>query len=237
MKKYLFIIPARAGSIGIRGKNTAILGGRSLISYSIRYALHFTGKENICISTDDQSVIAIAKEMGIEIPFVRPDELASETASANDVIKHAIEYYESIGKQYDAVIYLQPTSPFRKFNHLIDAIEIYESGDFDLVTSVCESHLNPYFTLLEENKEGYLVRLKPMPSGVVRRQDLPKVYHYNGSIYIINITELKKTELHNLPRIKKYEVPAIYALDIDTPMDWNYCEFLLEKKLIDFDQE
>jgi len=232
---YLIIIPARAGSKGIVGKNTNLLKGKPLISYTIELALKYTSSDNICITTDDQKVIDIANKLGIKVPFVRPQNLADDSASASDVIKHALAFYKNEGKTYDAVIYLQPTSPFRKLFHIKEAVKVFESGVYDMVPSVCESHHNPYFSLFEENENGFLQRSKSAPENVVRRQDLPKVYHYNGSIYIINAKELMQSELHNLPRIKKYVMDDVYALDIDNMKDWNYCEFLLEKELIDFD--
>lgn len=235
MKDYLFIIPARSGSKGVPGKNVKILGEKALIKYSIEYARHFTVDENICVTTNDTNVLDIANQMDLKIPFLRPESLSADTSSADEVIKHAVRYYEKLAKNYNAVVYLQPTSPFRKFKHLEEAIEIYEQGNTELVVSVCESHLNPYFSLFEENDDGFLYRSKQIQQGVSRRQDVPKVFHYNGSIFIINIKALLKSKLHDLIAIKKYEMKDIYSIDIDNVLDWKYAEFLLQDNLIDFD--
>lgn len=231
----LFIIPARAGSKGLPGKNIRLLGGKPLVQYSIDYAKQFVDNERICVTTDDDRIIELAKDQRLEIPFKRPAELSSDTASANDVIKHAVNFYRSKGLSFNKVVYLQPTSPFRKRVHLEEAFTVYNSGSYDMVVSVCETSENPYFSLFEETNDGYLNRSKQLPSGIFRRQDAPKVYAYNGSIYIINVDSLRQANLHELKKIKKYEMAEIFATDIDTELDWKYAEFLLSNNLIPID--
>jgi CMP-N,N'-diacetyllegionaminic acid synthase len=232
VKDCLFIIPARAGSKGIPGKNHKILGAFPLIQYSINYARHFVSDSQICISTDDAAILELAKQLNLAVPFVRPKELSGDTASANDVIQHAINYYKSIGQFFTTVVYLQPTSPFRLKKHLSEAYQYYTNEQADMVVSVCESHLNPYFSLFEENEQGYLKRSKTLPNGIDRRQDAPKVYTYNGSIYMISIKALQSKPLHQLEKIKKYIMSEDYLIDIDTMKDWYYVEFLLTKNLV-----
>lgn len=234
MTDCLFIIPARAGSKGLPGKNIRVLGDKPLVQYSIDYARQFVSDDRICLTTDDEKVLELAKRIKLEVPFVRPTELASDTASANDVIKHATNFYRDKGLSFDKIIYLQPTSPFRKRMQLEEALKLYNSGSFDMVVSVCETDQNPYFSLFEENESGYLNRSKQLPVGISRRQDAPKVYSYNGSIYLINVESLKKQELHEFKRIKKYSMEKIFATDIDTELDWQYAEFLIKSKLIAF---
>lgn len=233
LSNYLIIIPARAGSKGIPGKNTKRLNGKPLIQYSIEYARHFTNDENICVSTNDVNVLEIADTLKLKVPFTRPDELCGDSATANDVIKHAIKFYQERGVDYRAIIYLQPTSPFRLYCHLKEAIKEFEAGEADMVVSVCESHLNPYFSLFEENENGYLKRSKELPQGINRRQDAPKVFQYNGSIYIVSVEALLKSELHRLTNIRKYQMESIYAIDIDVPLDWKYAEFLISQNIIE----
>jgi CMP-N,N'-diacetyllegionaminic acid synthase len=235
VKDCLFIIPARAGSKGVPGKNHKVLGQYPLIQYSINYARHFVSDHQICITTDDVAILELAKELNLAVPFVRPKELSSDTASANDVIQHAIQYYESVGQFFTTVVYLQPTSPFRLKQHLIEAYQYYVNEPVDMVVSVCESPLNPYFSLFEENEKGYLNRSKKLPEGINRRQDAPSVYTYNGSIYVISIKALQSKPLHQLEKIKKYIMPDDYLIDIDTMKDWYYAEFLLTKNLIAYE--
>ena len=107
---FLYVIPARGGSKGIPHKNIKLLHGKPLIYYSIDIARSLTNDEHICVSTDDEEIIKVVSDYGLKVPFVRPRELANDTASTNDVLIHALKYYESIGKNYTAIVLLQPTS-------------------------------------------------------------------------------------------------------------------------------
>jgi N-acylneuraminate cytidylyltransferase len=226
----LFLIPARGGSKGVPGKNSKLLNKKPLISYSIDFAKKFAKTEDICISTDDEKIIEIAEKEGLKISFIRPDFLASDTATSYDVITHALNYYESIGKTYDNVVLLQPTSPFRKTEHLKNAFSIYNK-DIDAVVSVCETQSNPYYVLFEENDNGFLKKSKELT--VTRRQDVPKVYEFTGSIYVLNVNSLKKHQnISEFKKIVKIETPHYYSVDIDTIEDWMYCEFIIEKGLL-----
>jgi len=118
MMNILYLIPARGGSKGIPHKNIKSLAGKPLIYYSIDVARELTTDDNICVSTDDNEIIKVVENYGLKVPFKRPDELATDNATTNDVILHAINFYESIGKQYDIIVLLQPTSPLRKSQHV-----------------------------------------------------------------------------------------------------------------------
>lgn len=231
MSTILFIIPARGGSKGIPGKNIKPLGGKPLIYYSIDIARSFASDEDICVSTDDQNIYTCVKDYGLPIPFIRPSELATDTADSNAVVLHALHYYEQQGKNYDYIVLLQPTSPFRTKTHLLEAITL-ASPTTDMIVSVKETKSNPYALLYEENNDGYLEKSKD--KGILsRRQDLPIVYELNGSMYIINTSSLKQTKTMALfKRLKKYIMPELYSVDLDTPLDWEWAEFLLQKKYI-----
>ncbi len=201
--KALFVIPARGGSKGIVGKNVKLFGGKPLIYYTIDIARQFTSDINICVTTDDDQIIEKVESYGLKVPFVRPDYLATDTASTNDVLLHAIDFYERQGKIYDILILLQPTSPFRENIHIKQALDMYDSN-IDMVVSVKESEVSPYFQLFEENENGFLEISKKSKKSVFRRQDTPKVYEYNGVVYIINVSVLKeKKKLSDFTRIKK----------------------------------
>ena len=228
--KILYLIPARGGSKGLLRKNIKLLNGKPLIHYSIDFARKFTTDKNICLSTDDDEIIKCAREADFEVDLVRPKHLASDTANTNDVIIHAIEYYESKGILYDLVVLLQPTSPFRKKEHLLEMIDSW-NNNLELLVSVKESHESPYFNLFEENDKNELVKIKD--SKITRRQDAPKVYSYNGSIYIFNIKSLKRKKINKLKKIKKYLMDnPIYSVDIDTHFDWLIAETIINNKLL-----
>lgn len=225
--KTLFLIPARGGSKGLPRKNIRILGDKPLINYSIDFARNFTSDSNICVSTDDQDIINCVNENGLKINFKRPKNLATDYSTTNDVINHAINYYEDIGKKYDLLVLLQPTSPFRKVQDLRNMLNSW-TNNLDLLVSVKESHDSPYFNIYEENSKGFLEKSKECD--VIRRQDVPKVYALNGSIYIYNINSFKKNQINT---IKKYVMTDdINSLDIDTFFDFMICESVLKNNLI-----
>ena len=225
--KILYLIPARAGSKGLPGKNIKFLGGKSLISYSINFAIkNIKDEDEICISTDDLNVIKIADNLGIDVPFLRPKKLSSDTATTYDVIMHALDYYEKAGKTFDCVLLLQPTSPFRNQEDFENLILTY-NDDLDMVVSVKSSKENPYFTLFEEDELGLLNKSKS--GNFQRRQDCPKVFAYNGSMYLIKVAALKSKTISEFKKIKKIVMPEERSIDIDTMADWIMAEFYLDK--------
>jgi len=226
-KSVLVIIPARGGSKGIPGKNIKALNGRPLIYYTLDAATSVAASENICISTDSDEIIRVVREYGLDVPFKRPDDLATDAAGSYEVILHAIHFYEQRGMQYDQVVLLQPTSPFRTGTHIQGALALYHP-DLDMVVSVKIAHANPYYTLFEENTEGLLSRSKL--GSFTRRQDCPVIYEFNGAIYIMNVQSLKKGSHMNFSRIKKYVMAEEDSLDIDTNLDWAIAESIISRK-------
>ncbi len=230
MKDTLFIIPARGGSKGLPGKNIKPLNGKPLICYSIDVARQLVDDEHICVSSDDEAIIKVAEEYQLKVPFIRPAEWSTDTAGSSEVLLHALGYYESIGRTYKKIVLLQPTSPFRKKEFILEALELLKE-DTEMVASAKITEANPYYVLFEENTEGYLEKSKKSESS--RRQDVPVVYQLNGSVYAIDVASLKKKKtLAAFTKIKKYKMETIYSVDIDTLMDFEYCEFLLEKGYI-----
>jgi len=228
--KILYLIPARGGSKGLPGKNIKILNGKSLINHSIDFARNFTSNENICLSTDCSDIIDSALENNYNVPFTRPSFLSNDEASTNNVILHALEYYESKNKFFDLVVLLQPTTPFRKKEDLKNMLNDWDK-EIDLMVSVKESHDSPYFTLYEEKSNEFLVKSKK--SNFSRRQDLPKVYAFNGSLYLFNVESLKSKKINEFSKIKKYVMEdPVYSIDIDTHFDWLVAETVIKNKLV-----
>ncbi|MFD1002998.1 cytidylyltransferase domain-containing protein [Ohtaekwangia kribbensis] len=227
--KTLVVIPARGGSKGIPFKNIKPLGGVPLIHHSIKVARTFTDDANICISTDSDKIIECVQEAGLKVPFVRPESLATDTAGTYEVLLHALDFYEKNGIQYDSVLLMQPTSPFRKAQHLQEIKALYNSS-LDMVVSVGVSPYSPYFNIFEEDQEGFLQKSKSGP--FKRRQDAPSSYFYNGSLYMINATSLRKQPLHEFKKVKKYVMDELHSQDIDSPLDWALCETILNQGLV-----
>jgi len=223
--KILFFIPARGGSKGIPFKNIKELGGKPLIYYSIDIARNFADDKDICVSSDSDEIINVVKKYGIDVPFVRPAHLATDESPIDDSIKHALDFYTSKGVSYDVVILLQPTSPFRKKEHVETALNKYRN-DIDMVVTVFETDANPYFVLFEEDETGFIYKSKT--GNFYRRQDCPKVWRLNGAVYVINTDSLKSMPIKDFKKIIKSEMEEIFSVDIDTLLDWQWAEFLLK---------
>lgn len=226
--KILYLITARAGSKGLPNKNIKPLHGKPLFLYSVDFALeNMTKNDELCISTNDESLISIASNLNINIPFKRPDNLASDTANSTDVIHHAVDFYQNQGKIFDAVLLLQPTSPLRTKDDFKNLMKAF-TDDCDMAVSVKISKENPYFSLFEEDEQGFLYKSKK--GDFQRRQDCPEVYSYNGSMYLIRISSLKKSKLSEFKKIKKILMPEERSVDIDTMADWILAEYYLTKE-------
>ena len=215
--KPLVIIPARGGSKGVPGKNIKLLNGKPLIHYTIKAAREVFNDSEICVTTDDIEIKNVAEETGLKVPFLRPEELAGDNSGTYKVLLHAVKFYEDKNYYPDTLILLQPTSPFRTSKQIKEVLEQY-SNDLDMIVSVKETKSNPYYILFEENENGFLEKTKE--ANFTRRQDCPKVWEYNGAIYVINIDALKKTPPNKFKRIRKYEMDEFSSHDIDTLFDW-----------------
>ncbi|TRX70546.1 cytidylyltransferase domain-containing protein [Carboxylicivirga sp. M1479] len=214
----LFIIPARGGSKGLPGKNTKLLNGKPLIHYSIEAALELTKKENICVTTDDQEIIRVSEQTGIKVPFIRPADLATDTANTWQVVQHAVNWYKEKGKTFETVILLQPTSPFRRAKHIGEAYNLMDEKT-EMLVSVKETKCNPYFNLFEEDNKGFIHQSKK--ANFTRRQDCPAIYEVNGAIYILNLSlSLNLNKPWDSEKIKKYVMSSEDSIDIDTKCDW-----------------
>ena len=226
----LVIIPARGGSKGIPHKNIKELAGKPLIHYTIDVARGVADNKDICVSTDDQDIIKCVEDYGLKVPFVRPAELATDTAGTYEVLLHALDFYEKQGRHYDVVLLLQNTSPFRTVEHVKEALNLYRS-DIDMVVSVNQTKTNPYYNCFEDNEEGFLKKTLDSTS-FVRRQDAPVTYEYNGAIYVINAEQLKKMSLGKFTRRVKYVMDELHSVDLDNMMDWKYAEFIMKEGII-----
>lgn len=223
--KPLVVIPARGGSKGLPGKNIKPLNGKPLILYTVEAAREVFPDEIICVSSDDEKIKQVVESSGLHVPFTRPAHLATDQAGTHEVLLHAIEHYEQNGYYPDTLILLQPTSPLRNAIHIKEALAEYDER-CDMVISVNETKANPYYTLREETKDGWLVKSKE--GNFTRRQDCPQVYEVNGAIYIACVEKTKQKSFRDFERVKKYVMDAHMSLDIDTPLDWHIVSCALE---------
>jgi len=224
----LFVIPARGGSKGLPHKNILPVGGRPLIAYTLDAVRSITADTNICVSTDDTAIQAVVEAEGLKLPFLRPAELATDTAGSQAVLLHAFHYYTHVlHRHYTRICLLQPTSPLRTATHIKGVISLWEDT-LDMVVSVRESADNPYFNLFEEDTTGYLIHSKE--SHYIRRQDAPPVWAYNGAIYLFNPGSLQEKPISAFTRIKKYVMDLESSQDVDTWLDLECVKAILVRK-------
>ena len=226
--KTLYVIPARGGSKGIPGKNIKPLAGKPLIEYSIDVARALANDEDICVTTDDNAIIETVERTGLKLPFVRPAELSTDQSGTYEVLLHALDFYESKGVHYDTMVLLQPTSPFRTVDDVKACLELY-SDDIDMVVSVKQAATNPYYNAFEIDDNGFL-HISKGEGNYTRRQDAPKVWEYNGAVYVINVESLRKMPLGKFTRRRMYEMSAERSIDLDTPTDWLIAETIITKQ-------
>ncbi len=225
--RFLIVITARGGSKGIPKKNIRELCGKPLICYSLDVAMKLCPVDDICVSTDDEEIVSVVENYGVKVPFRRPAELSTDDAGQYDVVRHAYNYYLSLGRKYDCIVLLQPTTPLRNVSDTKKQIDSF-MPDSDMVVSVCKASANPYFVLFEENDKGFLV--KSREGNFKRRQDCPPVWQYNGSCYVINPDSLLRYNSFNeFKRIRKFVMSSADSVDIDDELDWDFCEFLIMK--------
>ena len=232
MLKPLYIIPARGGSKGIPRKNIRPFLGKPLIAYSIEVALEGdVNPERVILSTDDEEIAAVAEDLGLPVSYRRPASLATDTAGSREVILDAMEWAEENGIEYDVVVLLQPTSPLRRREDIDRALALYKEHEVDMVVSVTEAACNPYYDCFETDKSTGLLYISKGDGLLTRRQDAPKVWQYNGAVYIINPLSIKKMALGTMPRRLPVEMPRDRSVDLDTPLDWTIAEIVASQQL------
>lgn len=222
--KILAIIPARGGSKGVPGKNIKVLGDLPLIAYSIQQAIESNSFEKIIVSTDDEAIAIIAKQYGAEVPFIRPSELASDNSSSISVVQHAVDFLESKDIFFDAVCLLQPTSPFREKGFISKAITTFNENSSDALVSVLQvpHEYNPHW-VFESDSHGFLTIATGEKEIIKRRQELPKAYFRDGSVYLTKIDSIKKGTFYGDHLSFIENNPNLYV-NIDTLKDWTEAE-------------
>ncbi len=230
-KTFLAIIPARGGSKGLPGKNIKKLCGKPLIAWSIEAGLKSNYLDEVVVSTDYENIAEIAKEYGATVPFLRPDYLASDTATSFDVVKHTIDFYKNeLNREFDYIVLLEPTSPLREVSDIDRAIEILLESSADSIVGICKTEdQNPAF-LIKKDNNNYISGYENRDMKVLRRQDVDDIYFFEGTIYIsqTKILLAKKTFYHE--STIGYEVPKYKSLEIDDMNDFIMVEAIMKYK-------
>lgn len=224
-KKILAFIPARAGSKGIKDKNIVDLAGKPLIYYTINAAKKSKYIDKVIVSTDGEKIANVAKEYGADIPFFRPKDLAKDNSNVITSIIYTVKELKKIGQEYDILILLQPTSPFRNEIHIDEALEMLINNNLPSLLSVCEIDKNPtLIRSIDKNK-----KIKPIiESNISLRQQMDKYYILNGAIYINYIKDIKEDK-YLKDNEYGYIMDKYYSLDIDEPIDLEIANLYINK--------
>lgn len=218
--KILAIIPARGGSKGVPGKNIKLLGELPLLAYTAKSALASKQLSKVILSSDCQEIANVAQQFGIEVPFLRPEHLATDTASSIDVVQHAVSFLENQGEFFDAICLLQPTAPFRYNGFIDEAIQTFIQNDADALVSVLPvpHEFNPHW-VFEPNDNGMLEIATGEKEIIKRRQELPKAFFRDGSVYLTKISIIKKGSFYG-NKLSYIENNPDFYVNIDTLKDW-----------------
>ncbi|OGQ23301.1 MAG: hypothetical protein A3I05_05010 [Deltaproteobacteria bacterium RIFCSPLOWO2_02_FULL_44_10] len=226
----LVTIAARGGSKGVPGKNIRPLCGKPLIAHTIEQAKRWGRASHSVVSTDSDKIASVARDYGALVPFMRPAEMATDTADKFSVLRHATKTSEEIFQTtYDIIVDLDVTSPFRTVQDLENCLDIFTQKRPQALFSVVRAHKSPYFNMVEVDERGFASLSKRLATNIHRRQDAPVVYAMNASIYFYDRDFLIDPQSMSpiSDRSVIYEMEEISSFDIDREIDFHYAEFLV----------
>ena len=227
----LCTICARGGSKGVPGKNIRLLDGLPLIAHSIKQARETGLFPLIAVSSDSDDILAAAQAHGADIVIKRPAHLATDESGKVPAIVHAVQTVETLQDRYfDIVVDLDATSPLRLPSDVVESVELQAEYHCSNVITGALAHRSPYFNLVECDEKGVARLSKPLPKGVLRRQDSPACYDMNGSVYV-----WKRDKLLSDPRVfyedtRLFAMPRERSLDIDEEIDFVIVEMLMQRR-------
>jgi len=231
----LGVVPARGGSKSVHRKNIRTLAGRPLLQHVIEAARRSRYLSRVVLSTEDEEIAAVGRSVGVEVPFKRPVDLATDSATLISVVKHAMRYYDSIGFRADGVMSLQPTCPFLSTRTIDEAIELWLQTGCDSVTTIAElTKGHPYITKRLKGNRA-IEEFCPVPPDLdnTRRQNREKAYYLTGGLYLRGraLIESEAADSHflgNDPRA--VVVPEIEALDINSEFDFEIAAMIIDRR-------
>lgn len=226
--KNIAIIPARSGSKGVKDKNIRPLNGIPLMGYAIKAALDSKMFDTVMVSTDSSHYQEMALQLGAECPFLRSAATSSDKASSWDAVKEVISNYHGLGKDYDTLTLLQPTSPMRTANDIIGAFTLFKEKDANAIVSVCEMEHSPLWSNTLEDDLS-MINFYREGGADSNRQMLRTFYRLNGAIYLMKVECLKEVDKLYANRCYAYVMPQNKSIDIDTILDFELAEFMMRK--------
>jgi CMP-N-acetylneuraminic acid synthetase len=225
--RVLGLVPARAGSKGVPAKNTRLLGGRPLLAYTAEVALAARQLARVVLSTEDETIAALGTDLGLEVPFLRPPELAGDDTPMLAVLQHAID---SLPEAFDAVCLLQPTSPLRPAGLIDRCITLLDSSGADAVVTMVPvpAEHNPHWVYVRD--AGGRLRLSTGEANPIgRRQDLPTALHRDGSVYVLRTEGIRRGIPYG-DHLEAVVLEPATSVNIDDLDDWARAEALLESE-------
>ncbi|OIJ33259.1 MULTISPECIES: acylneuraminate cytidylyltransferase family protein [unclassified Microbacterium] len=224
-------ITVRAGSKGVPGKNLRVVAGRPLFGHSVAQAVATGLFDEIVVSSDSEEILAQAPAFGATGVVRRPAEMATDTAGKVPAIAHAVRTTEErTGAQYDVCVDLDATSPLRTIDDIRDAVALFESARPESLITGAEARRNPYFNLVEEQPDGTVAVSKTPDDAVLRRQDAPRCFDMNGSIYVWRRSSLLDDQVVFFPSTILFEMPAERSIDVDSEFDFRIVEWLMGQR-------
>ncbi len=229
--RVLGLIPARGGSKGVPRKNLRRLNGKPLLQYTVEAALAATRLSRVILSTEDEEMAEAGRRCGVEVPFLRPPELARDETPMLPVVRHAVASLEAGGDRYDAICLLQPTNPMRRATDIDACIELLENSEADAVVTVLRvpSEYNPHWVYFR-GAGDYLHLSTGESTPITRRQELPPAFHREGSVYVTRRDVLMEGHSFYGTRLAGYLMDASLSVNIDTMEDWERAERLISQK-------
>lgn len=227
-KKILAIIPARGGSKGLPGKNIRSLCGKPLIAWSIEQAKASKYIDEVFVSTDSTEIADVAKSFGVEIPYLRPAELATDTSPSSEFVIHTINYFRSQAKEFDYILLLEPTSPLRKKDDIDKAIELLQENTISIV-SLGEVHTeHPNITKYIDNDK--ILPFVDISEKITHRQSLSKAYFPYGVVYLVQINYFEKEKRFYSEESTPYFIERWQNYEVDDIFDFLCIEAILNYK-------
>lgn len=223
---------ARGGSKGLPGKNIRPLAGKPLIGWAIEQALAVPAIGRVIVSTDSQEIADNAKSFGAQVPFLRPNDLANDTASEIDAWRHALTFVrDTEGKLPDVFVSVPTTAPLRLPEDIESCLEVYSNQDADLVLTVSPAHRNPWFNMVSLQADGTVELVNNPKGSVTRRQDAPEVFDISTVAYVANPKFILEGGSLFSGRVHAAKIPVERSIDIDTLHEFEIADFLMKKRL------
>ena len=221
---------ARGGSKGLPGKNIRMFAGKPLIAWAIEHAHTAVGIRRVIVSTDSEEIVAVAKQYGAEVPFMRPSCLAKDDSPEWLSWRHALEFIRSDeGSLPDAMVSVPVTAPLRQPVDIERCLELFSKGDADMVISVTDAHRNPYFNMVTMQSNGSIGLVMSPTIGISCRQDAPEVFDMTTVAYVAKPEFVMTHESAFAGRVKAVHVPIERSIDIDTLLDFEMAEFFFTR--------